>query len=185
MRSIITDIRSYAAQFTDWPIGVDAQGRPAPISPEDLKWTSVPIKVTLGGSNVDDDDDTYNGPANFMSLIFSLEAHIGLNDVSAESTAVAGAGNPTIDQRLLLKAQNYKVSFENADRSGGAKIFNAAKRLSSLLVPGGIWLPIPIIVPAAESLKVTIDSVDEDANVTGGSTDVGIDVWVLQLRTKT
>lgn len=180
MIGIIPNIREYCAQFTDWPIGVDAQGRSVPISAEHLKWYSVPITVAVNGSQVDDDDDTYNGPANFVSLIMGIEAHIGLADVSSESVAVAGAGNPTISDRLLLKAQNYKVSFENTDKQGGAKIFAAPKRLSSLLK--SIWLPIPIIVPKAETLKVTIDSVDEAADVTGGETEVGLDLWILQLR---
>ena len=181
MLGIIPDVRAYVGQYSDYPIGVDAQGRPGPISGEHIKWTCVPITMTLGGANVDDDDNTYNGPANFVSLVFGIEAHLGMNDISAELLSVSNIGNPSLPDRLMLKAQNYKVSFENIDKEGGAKIFNSAKRLSSLMHPG-VWLPIPIVVPKAETLKVTIDSVDEAADVTGGATVVGLDVWILQVR---
>lgn len=171
---IIEDVRKYFAQFVPWDL-------PLPISPEDVKWVVVPITVTVGGSNQDDNDADWNGPANFYSLIFGIEAHIGFNDVSTETLAISGLGNPDVDTRLLAKQQNYKVSFENTDRSGGAKIFDSALRLSSLAFPGK-WMPIPLIVPKAETLKVTIDSVDEASDITGGSTDVGLDLWMFQVR---
>lgn len=170
---LIVDVRSYIAQFVPWDI-------PLPISPEDVKWVVVPITVTVGGSNQDDQDSDWNGPANFYSLILGIEAHVGMNDVSTESVAISGLGNPSVDERMLAKAQNYKVSFENTDRSGGMKIFDGPIRLSSLLP--GKWLPVPVIVPKAETLKVTIDTVDEAADITGGSTDIGLDLWILQVR---
>lgn len=181
MLGIIPNVREYVSQYSDYPIGVDAQGRLIPISAEHIKWTCVPITVTVGGTNVDDNDNTYNGPANFVSLIFGIEAHIGFNDISTELLSISNIGNPSLPDRIMLKAQNYNVSFENIDKEGGAKIFNSAKRLSSLL-PSGVWLPIPIVVPKAETLKVTIDSVDEAADVTGGASVVGLDVWMLQVR---
>ena len=173
MNFLIPNVRDYVSQFVDFPLP------PGPISPEDVKWHSEQIKVTLT-SSVKSGDKDWNGPANFYSLILGIEAHLGWTDISTETLSISGLGNPLTEDRMLAKAQNIKVSLENTDRTGSLSYFTN-KRLSSF-VKGIVWFPIPIIVPRAEAMKVSVAYVDEAADMVSGSTDVGLDLWALQVR---
>ena len=183
---IITDILGYLQQFTDYPLAQNAKGRRR-ICREDYDWTSIQLKVNLGGGVTADpvtDDETYNGPKNFHSLVFGIQAHIGNNDLSDETLAVPNVGNPTIDQRAAAIGLITTIELENIDKQGGSKIFhNAAKRLNSLV--RGVWLPLPIIIDNADTLRMTATFKDADLTaVASGDWDVGVDVWILQVRSE-
>lgn len=184
---IITDILGYLQQFTDYPLARGAKGS-RPLCREDYDWTSIQLKVNLGGGVTGDpvsDEETYNGPKNFHSLVFGIQAHIGFNDLSEETLSIPNVGNPTIAEREKLIAMNTKIDLENSDKQGGSKIFhNGSKRLSSLLK--GVWLPLPIIVANADTFKLTATFADADlAAAASGDWDVGVDLWILQVRSET
>ena len=183
---IITDILGFLQQFTDYPLAQNAKGRRR-ICREDYDWTSIQLKVNLGGAVTGDpvsDDETYNGPKNFHSLVFGIQAHIGINDFSDETLAVPNVGNPTVLDREKAILLNTKIELENIDKQGGSKLFhNAPKRLGALA--RGIWLPLPIIIDNADTLKMTATFADQDvASVVSGDWDVGVDVWILQVRSE-
>lgn len=184
---IITDILGYLQQFTDYPLARNAKGG-RPICREDYDWTSIQLFVNLGGGVTSDPvsaEALYNGPKNFHSLLFGIQAHIGSNDLSDEALSVPNVGNPTIADRERMVAMNTKIDLENSDKQGGSKIFhNGSKRLHALLK--GIWLPLPIVVANADTFKLSAAFVDADlAGPASGDWDVGVDLWILQVRSGT
>lgn len=172
------DIHAFLQQFTPWSFK-------SPLTPDDYRWASIQLRQRLTTS-VQSGQVNFRAPANFNMLIFAITGHLAFNDPDGETLSITGIGNPSVVDRILLKAMNVRIAFQNSDRSGGAKIFeNQDKPLSNLLPHvGGKPLEFfpPYIVKDAENLQMDVSILDTGTSIIGGSTDVGLDLTALLVR---
>lgn len=178
----VKNIVGYLRQFTKWRFKT-------PVDPDDYRWATVQMKQTVTTGNAAGVPTTsYRAPANFHMLVFGIEGHLAFNSLSSETLSVSNIGNPSVQDRLLIKAMNARLAFTNTDRNGGTKIFeNANLPLASVLdYLGGQPLAFepPHVVPNGENLQLDITMSDTTAAVIGGSTDIGINIKALFVRAR-
>lgn len=175
--SIIRFIR----QFTDWRFK-------APLGPDDYFWRSEQLKAAISAS-VTSGSVVFTPPANYNCLIFGIEGLLAFNNATGEPVQIAGIGNPGVLERMALKAMNVRLDLQNVGRT--QKIFGTASKplIDIYEAIGGKKFDmrgIPYALPDGEQLQLDIsvaDTTSGASGVIGASTDVGVSLECLYVRT--
>lgn len=173
-------IEAFLKTFTDWNFRT-------PLSPDDYFWRDETLVATITTSATTG-QVTYRGPANFNGLIWEVRGSLAFNAATTETLSITGSGGTTgignadVDARVLLKAMNYRLDLKNVDRE--QKIFGTAAKPLSDLLRDPLKCDPPTTLPEGEALQLDIASEDTTAAIMGGSTDVGVSVLMLFVRTR-
>lgn len=175
----LLDVRAYLRQYTTWNFRT-------PLGPDDYFWRTEQLKSAITTSATTA-SVTYNAPANFNMLIQKIRGHLAFNNGDGETLSIDGIGNPFVKDRMLLKAMNTRLALQNTGRT--AKVFSTADLpLSSILESvGGKALDFslaPLVVPDGEGLQLDISTQDTASALIGGSTDMGVELVALFVRTR-
>lgn len=141
--------------------------------------------------------DTYRTPGDYSLVIGEIRAHLAMNALGDEGEQIGVAGTgllqmPGMQNRVMAKAMNARVSLVNADRDNLKLIENDIANTSSPLgtfgtlalstlmpVAGGSPIRLiadgdvmPFLVPANERLRMTV-SINDDVTA-GLPTEYGL-----------
>lgn len=131
--------------------------------------------------------DTYQVPNPYTLLVKRVRGHIGFNNYTGETLSITGIGNPGFLDRLAMKAANCAVEFKNTSKK--YDIFdnndNTKMRVSDLISQIGgeaVEFNPPLVVLTAQVLEADMTLNDTNATVVGASTDYGIIVEGVLVR---
>ncbi len=153
------------------------------LSPEDYRGVIVPLYATCGPGVVSG-SDTYRVPTTHELAIYQIGGLLTLDNYLTEyktvvdaGDATRGFGDPDLVGRVLMKAMNAMVDLKNSDREQKL-IDNHPTPLSTLLrvVGGNVidWSAAPHIVPAGETLTMSVTLTNQDVKMLGGNTKYGV-----------
>lgn len=152
------------------------------LGPEDYRAEIVPMIVALA-SPTTSDSDTFRALKTFNFMVSRIRGLLqllapfdeALAWVSA-ANAANGVGNPTPEQRRLIKAMNCRLTLQNTDRN--QDVFDGAAMPLSAIMPelGGALIDLseaPHILPGGEQFQMTATLVQGNSNATDNTTIIG------------
>lgn len=140
------------------------------------------ITSTTTNSQVTDD---YQVPADEALFIFALKGLLGFNAFTTETLTITGLGNPSMQDRVFIKAQNCRITLKDQDEPRDIIADAESLVLADVLPASGGELfvfPEPDLAPPGHKLKATMSLTDTAASIIGGSTDYGLYLIGKQIR---
>lgn len=171
-------IEAFLKHYTEWNFRT-------PLSPDDYFWRDETLVAAITTSTTTG-QVTYRGPANFNGLLWEVRGSIAFNSVTTETLSITagttGIGNPDLDARVLKKAMNMRLDLKNSDRE--QKLFGTAAKPLSDLLRDPLKCDPPHVLPDGEALQLDIATQDTTAAVLGASTNIGVSLLMLFVRTR-
>lgn len=173
----IGDAAKFLSQYTTHPIQL-------PLTNETYRWVFPTLAVSLTTTTTSDVNE-YKLPNTHHLLITKIQGHLAFNNPDGETLSITGLGNPSLRDRIALKAMNCRMKLINTARTGEQIFPNNDLALSTLIEAAGggpIELPTPHFIHAGDTLEMTAALQDTAAAIVGGSTQYGVVVHGLLIR---
>lgn len=131
--------------------------------------TSLSTTTTSG-------NDTFNIPPDKNFMLTDVRGYLALTAMTSETLAIVGLGNPSVQDRVLIKGMNTKIDLQIQNLS--LKLFDNRPVALAAILPalGGppIKYPAPHPVPGGSQIRLDTSLYDTTASIIGAGYDAGV-----------
>lgn len=173
--------------FYDFALGLHKRFKLKNRFDEELVIIDATAAISASTSSYTASSTKYMVPGEMGLYIHELHGICALNAPTSETLAIAGLGNPSVGERIFMKAMNCRVTLRDIDEPRDI----TPDRTEVVLAPfvgaiGGKPLILPEgrpeFIPPGHNIQMTAKLKDTTASVVGGETLYGFLIVGKQVR---